>query len=59
MWFSYVSQIFYEISALSEFFIWFGKFRHRTAPIVRIVSKPNLFVLIYLLVFGYLFYIAH
>ena len=39
-----------KIFRLSEFFILFGKFRHRTAPIVVIVSKPNLFVLIFLLV---------
>ena len=70
MWFSYVSQILYEISAditwavfrgplfnlmfkvfrLPEFFISIGKFCHRTAPIVLIVSKPNLIVLIFLLV---------
>ena len=37
---------------ISEFFILFGKFRHRTAPIVLIVSKPNLLVLIFLLVFN-------
>ena len=39
-----------KIFRLSEFFISFGKFHHRTAPIVLIVSKPNLFVLIFLLV---------
>ena len=39
-----------KIFRLSEIFISFGKFRHRTAPIVVIVSKPNLFVLIFLLV---------
>ena len=33
-----------------EFFILFGKFPHRTAPIVLIASKPNLFVQIFLLV---------
>ena len=41
-----------KIFRLSEFFILFGKFRDRTAPIVLIVSKPNLFVLIFLLVFN-------
>ena len=39
-----------KIFRLSEFFISFGKFRHRLAPIVLIVSKPNLFALIFLLV---------
>ena len=39
-----------KIFRLSEFFISFGKFRHRAAPIVVIVSKPNLFVFIFLLV---------
>ena len=39
-----------KIFRLSKFFISFGKFRHRTTPIVVIVSKPNLFVLIFLLV---------
>ena len=39
-----------KIFRLSVFFISFGKFRRRTAPIVVIVSKPNLFVLIFLLV---------
>ena len=32
-----------KIFKLSEFFISFGKFRHRTVPIVLIVSKPNFF----------------
>ena len=39
-----------KIFRLSKFFISFGKFRHRTTPIVVIVSKSNLFVLIFLLV---------
>ena len=39
-----------KILRLSDFFISFGKFHHRTAPIVVIVSKPDLFVLIFLLV---------
>ena len=39
-----------KIFRLSEFFISFGKFHHRTAPVVLIVSKPNLFVLIFFLV---------
>ena len=30
-----------KILRLSEFFISFGKFRHRTSPIVLIVSKPK------------------
>ena len=35
---------------LSEFFISFCKFSHRAAPIVLIVSKPNLSVPIFILV---------
>ena len=33
--------LFLKIFRLSEFFISFGKLRHRTAPMVLIVSKPN------------------
>ena len=32
-----------KIYRLSEFFISFGKFPHRTDPILLIVSRPNLF----------------
>ena len=39
-----------KIFRLSEFFISFGNFPHRTDPIILIVSKSNLFVLIFLLV---------
>ena len=39
-----------KILRLSEFFKSFGKFPHRTDPIVLIFSKPNLFVLLFLLV---------
>ena len=43
-------NLIFKIFRLFEFFISFGKFPHRTAPIVLIASKPNLFVLIFLLV---------
>ena len=37
-----------KIFRLSEFFILIGKFRHRTAPIVVIVSKPSLKICLFL-----------
>ena len=37
-----------KLFRLFEFSISFGKFPHRTAPIVQIVSKSNLFVIFFL-----------
>ena len=39
--------LYIKIFRLSEFFISFGKFPHRTAPIVLTASTPNLLVLIF------------
>ena len=44
----YCLILYKKIFRLSEFFISFGKFPHRTAPIVLTASAPNLLVLIFL-----------
>ena len=41
-----------KIFKLSEIFISFAKFPHRTFQIILIIRKPNLFVLIFLLITG-------